>query len=246
MNIYPAIDIKNGRVVRLLQGRSDQETAYYENPSEPAKLWLEAGCSWVHVVDLDGAFSGEPKNWPSVEKIVSSGAKVEFGGGMRNRDHIERAILAGVSRVVIGTRAVEDSSFIKDLVESFGEKIAVGIDAKNGKVAVRGWVDTSEVDALDLARRVEDLGVQTIIYTDISRDGMMQGPNFDAQREILGSVSCRIIASGGVSSHEDVHRFARMAQEHTNLDGVIIGKAIYEGTVDLTQLLRELADEQSA
>lgn len=242
MNIYPAVDIKNGRAVRLRQGRADQETVYFEDPSDPARRWVEAGAKWIHVVDLDGAFTGTPRNWAAIEAIAATGTKIEMGGGLRDRDCVERALLAGVERVVIGTRAVNDRRFIRELVEQHGDRIAVGIDAKGGKVAVHGWVDTTDATAIDLAKAVADLGVRTIIYTDIARDGMLTGPNFDAQRELLQAVPCRIIASGGVGSHADVHRFAEMAREFPNFDGVIIGKAIYEGQVDLATLLRELEE----
>lgn len=246
MNLYPAVDIKNGRAVRLLQGRSDQETVYYDNPAEAAKLWAEAGSEWIHVVDLDGAFTGKPDNWDAIEKIAATGLKVEMGGGMRSIADVERAFLAGVSRVVIGTKAVSDEGFLKSLLERFGEKIAVGIDAKDGKVAVKGWVDTTETAAHDLAIRVSEMGVQNIIYTDISTDGMMQGPNFAAQEEMLKVSKARIIASGGVSSHQDVHEFAKLASLYTNFEGVIIGKALYEGRIDLTKLIQELSGSTQA
>ncbi|MBN1404590.1 MAG: 1-(5-phosphoribosyl)-5-[(5-phosphoribosylamino)methylideneamino]imidazole-4-carboxamide isomerase [Opitutales bacterium] len=237
MKIYPAVDIKNGRVVRLVQGRLDQESVYFEDPAEPARRWAEAGAEWVHVVDLDGAFTGNPCNWAAIEAICATGMKVQMGGGMRDLGNVERAFLAGVSRVVIGTKAVDDKAFIAELVRKYAEKIAIGIDAKGGKVAVRGWVDTAEAKALDLAKAVADLGVQTIIYTDISRDGMLVGPNYEAQEEMCVSVPCRIIASGGVGAIADVERFRGIDERQSNFDGVIIGKALYEGRVDLPDAL---------
>ena len=237
MKIYPAVDIKGGRAVRLTQGRADAETVYYEDPSVPAALWAKSGAAWVHVVDLDGAFTGTPANWKAVEAIVAAGTKVELGGGMRTVDSVARAIDAGVSRVVIGTKAVDDKDFITTLVGRFGDKIAVGIDAKGGKVAVHGWVDTMDSTALDLAKAMAGLGVKTIIYTDISRDGMLVGPNFEAQAEMCRAVPCNIIASGGVCSNADIERFAAMSRELPNLDGVIVGKALYEGKVDLSAAL---------
>lgn len=246
MNLYPAVDIKNGRAVRLLQGRPDQETVYYDNPAEPAKLWAEAGSKWIHVVDLNGAFTGKPDNWDAIEKIAATGMKVEMGGGMRTIADVERAFLAGVSRVVIGTKAVSDEAFLKSLLDKFGDKIAVGIDAKDGKVAVKGWVDTTETSAHDLAVKVSEMGVKYIIYTDISTDGMMQGPNFAAQEAMLKISKARVIASGGVSSHEDVHQFAKLAARYSNFEGVIIGKALYEGRIDLTKLHQELAGSTGA
>ena len=237
MTIYPAIDIKGGRCVRLLQGRADQETVYGENPAAVAAEFRAAGSAWVHVVDLDGAFAGEPQNLAAVQAIVALGMKVQLGGGLRTRASVERALGFGVSRVVIGTRAAESEAFVGELVQSFGAAIAVGIDAKDGKVAVKGWVDTSNLGALDLARRMDALGVRTLIHTDIGTDGMLTGPNFFAQEAMLAAGRFGVIASGGVSRREDVVRLAELAQRHANLDGVIVGKALYEKRVSLPDLL---------
>ncbi len=237
VKIYPAVDIKNGRVVRLQQGRADQETVYFDDPSVPARQWAKAGATWVHVVDLDGAFTGKPCNWKAVEAISEAGMKVEMGGGMRTVDNVARAFDAGVSRVVVGTKAVYDKSFIEALLLQFGDRIAVGIDAKGGKVAVRGWVNTVDTTAMDLAKTVARMGVKTIIYTDIARDGMLGGPNYEAQEEMLTAVPCQIIASGGVGTVEDIVRFKFLAEKHANLDGVIVGKALYDGKVDLAMAL---------
>ena len=237
MTIYPAIDIKGGRCVRLTQGRADQETIYAENPAEVAKGFLAAASEWVHVVDLDGAFQGEPQNLPVVQAIAALGMKVQLGGGLRSRAAVERALGFGVSRVVVGTRAAESEAFVGELVQNFGNKIAVGLDAKNGRVAVKGWVDTTGLEAIDFARRMEKIGVATIIYTDIGTDGMMTGPNLVAQEAMLAAVKCRIIASGGVSQRSDVVALKALARRHANLDGVIVGKAIYERRVDLADLL---------
>ena len=237
MRIYPSIDIYRGRVVRLSQGRADRETVYFEDPAEPARLWRDAGSEWVHVVDLDGAFTGRPQNWKAVATIAETGMKIELGGGIRSRAEIERAIEAGVSRVVLGTRAANEPEAIGELLEEYGERIAVGIDAKDGKVAVKGWVETSEITSGELAATVDSLGVETIIYTDISRDGTLEGPNFNAQETMLKAVSCRIIASGGVARIDDVWKFKKLSQTYENLDGVIIGKALYEGKVDLQEAL---------
>lgn len=246
MTIYPAIDIKGGRCVRLTQGRADRETVYFENPADIATQFKAAGSPWVHVVDLDGAFAGEPQNLPQVQAIAALGMKVQLGGGLRTRAAVERALGFGVSRVVIGTRAAESEAFVGELVQAFGDKIAVGIDAKNGKVAVKGWVSTTDVTALDLAQRMSALGVRTIIYTDITTDGMLTGPNFTAQEAMCQAVApgtasqhgTNIIASGGVSQREDVVGLVELARRHANLDGVIIGKAIYEKRVDLADLLK--------
>lgn len=237
MTIYPAIDIKGGRCVRLTQGRADQETVYAENPADVAAQFLAAGSRWVHVVDLDGAFAGEPQNLAVVQAIAALGMKVQLGGGLRTRASVERALGYGVARVVIGTRAAESEAFVCELVQSFGEKIAVGIDAKNGQVAVKGWVATADLNAITLAQRMEALGVQTIIHTDIGTDGMLTGPNYEAQEAMLRAGKFRVIASGGVSRREDVIQLAKLAQRHATLDGVIVGKALYERRVELRDLL---------
>lgn len=237
MTIYPAIDIKGGRCVRLTQGRADQETVYAENPVDVAAQFQAAGSTWVHVVDLDGAFAGEPQNLASVQAIAALGMKVQLGGGLRTRAAVDRALGFGVSRVVIGTRAAESEAFVGDLVQACGEKIAVGIDAKNGQVAVKGWVATAGMSALALAKRMDALGVTTLIHTDIGTDGMLTGPNFPAQEAMLSAGKFRVIASGGVSRREDVVNLAKLAQRHANLDGVIVGKALYEKRVELPDLL---------
>ena len=237
MTIYPAIDIKGGRCVRLTQGLADQETIYAENPADVAAQFYSAGAKWVHVIDLDGAFSGEPANLKQVQAIVAQGMKVQLGGGLRTRAAVDRALEFGASRVVIGTLAAESEAFVGELVQAFGEKIAVGIDAKNGQVAVKGWVSVAGMSALDLAARMDALGVQTLIHTDITTDGMLSGPNYAAQEAMLQIGNYRVIASGGVSRREDVIELAKLAQRHSRLDGVIVGKALYEKRVDLRDLL---------
>lgn len=237
MIIYPAIDIKGGRCVRLAQGRADRETVYAENPAEVAAQFKAAGSEWVHVIDLDGAFAGEPRNGATVQAIVALGLKVQLGGGLRTPAAVERALGLGVRRVVIGTRAAESEDFVARLVQACGAQIAVGIDAKDGRVAVKGWVDTTGAGAIALAQRMDALGVRTLIHTDISTDGMLTGPNFAAQEAMLAAVKCRVIASGGVSCREDVVKLVEMRKRRPNLDGVIIGKALYERRVDLADLL---------
>lgn len=237
MIIYPAIDIKGGRAVRLLQGRADQETVYANDPAEVAAVFKATGSPWVHVVDLDGAFAGSPQNLARVQAIAETGMQVQLGGGMRDRATIERALAIGVSRVVIGTRAAESPEFVAEMVQAFGDKIAVGIDAKDGQVAVKGWVDTTGTGAIELAKQMDAIGVQTIIYTDIGTDGMLTGPNFAAQEEMANAVSATIIASGGVSRREDVIGLTEIEKRRPNLGGVIVGKALYEKRVELTDLL---------
>jgi len=238
MTIYPAIDLKGGRCVRLTQGRANQETVYFEHPADAAAQFLAAGSAWVHVVDLDGAFEGEPRNLTPVAAIVATGLRVQLGGGMRTRASVEQALKLGVSRVVVGTRAAESAEFVRGLVAEFGDKIAVGIDAKDGRVAVKGWVDTTGTDAHALARRMDALGVATLIYTDIGTDGMLTGPNLAAQAAMCGAIKARVIASGGVARLADVEALVALARAHANLDGVIIGKALYEKRLTLAEALR--------
>jgi len=240
LRIYPAIDVKGGLCVRLEQGRADRETVYAADPAEVAAAFKAAGAAWVHVVDLDGAFSGEPKNVSVVGAIAALGLEVQFGGGLRTRAAVESALELGARRVVVGTRAAESEPFVGELVRAHGDRIAVGIDARDGWAAVRGWIDRTEVRAVDLARRMDALGVRTLIHTDITTDGMLTGPNFAAQEDMLAAVGCRVIASGGVSRREDVARLVEMKKRRPNLDGVIVGKALYEKRVELGDLL-ELA-----
>ncbi len=238
MTIYPSIDLREGRVVRLLQGRKDAETVYFDDPKEPARLWKEAGAEWVHVVDLDGAFTGRPQNWKAVEAIAEIGLKIEMGGGLRREEDIERAFRTGVSRVVLGTRAADEISSAAGLVAQFENRLAIGIDAREGKVAVEGWVKITDLSALDLAREAAAVGIRYIVYTDIARDGMLTGPNFKAQRKMLGEVGSRVVASGGVSKTSDIEEFLRIDEEFSNFEGVVIGKALYENRLDLAEVIR--------
>jgi phosphoribosylformimino-5-aminoimidazole carboxamide ribotide isomerase len=231
--VFPAIDLRGGRCVRLFQGRADHQTIYHDDPAIPAEMWKDAGSEWIHVVDLDGAFSGVSANRPAVERIVSSGLRIQIGGGIRSLEDAQALIDTGVARIVIGTRACREPSFAGELARQFGDKVAVGIDARDGFVAVDGWVNVTEVRAVDLARQVADFGVSTIIYTDVARDGAMTGPNFEAMQEMLEAAPCQVVASGGVSTLDDVGRFTEIGTEYTNLEGVIIGKALYEGAFTL-------------
>ncbi len=235
--LYPAIDLKGGRCVRLTQGRADAATIYRENPAEVAGEFAAAGAAWIHVVDLDGAFSGAPQNAAAVASIVKVAPRMQLGGGMRTREGVAAALAAGVSRVVIGTKAWEDEAFLRDVVAAHGDKIAVGIDARDGFVTIKGWVEKTTTRAVALAQKAEALGVRTIIYTDIATDGMLTGPNFPALTELLGAVRCQVIASGGVAKLEDITRLAALAKQYSHLDGVIVGKAIYEGHVNVAEAL---------
>jgi phosphoribosylformimino-5-aminoimidazole carboxamide ribotide isomerase len=225
--------------VRLFQGKADQETVYYENPAAPANIWRSEGATHMHVVDLDGAFNGTSANLDAVRSILEvEGLKVQLGGGMRNEEAIERALHLGLNRVIIGTRACSEPDWVGELIEKFGpEKIVVGIDAKDGLVATKGWVETSKTEAIALAQQLESLGVRWIIHTDVATDGAMQGPNLEAQQKMAQSVpNCQVIASGGVTRESDISDLEKLAVQYPNIEGVIVGKALYEGTVLLKNL----------
>lgn len=236
MILLPAIDIMGGAVVRLKRGLASEITHYSSEPVEFAKKWEDSGADWLHIVDLDAAFSGEPRNMAVIEQICASvDIPCELGGGMRNDFNVSAAFAAGVSRVIIGTKACESIDYVAEMCAEFGgDRIAVGIDANNGKVAVKGWTETTQTDATDLALAVEKAGAGTIIYTDIATDGMLEGPNFVEMAKLLKLVNCQVIASGGVSSADDLRELARMP----GLYGAIIGKALYDGRI--TGNLREI------
>ncbi len=241
MNIYPAIDIQGGKCVRLKKGVAADSTVYFENPLDAAKLFLDSGAKWIHLVDLDGAFGGVSSCLPFVEKIAGLGVKVQTGGGMRSVECVRAAVEAGASRVVVGTRACSQPEFASELVSLFGSKIAVGIDAKGGKVAVKGWVEVSGVSAQEMASDMALRGVSTIIYTDIDTDGMLTGANIPAQEVMLKTLAgtkTALIASGGVSCLADVEKLSELAKNYKNLDGAIVGKAIYENKISLPELLK--------
>ena len=235
MIILPAIDLKDGKCVRLRQGRAEDVTVYSDDPVAQALAWLEQGAEQLHVVDLDGAFQGEPKHAEVIARIVQAiGIPVEVGGGLRTDEHIERLLRAGVARAIIGTRALDSLDSLASLVKRFGAAIAVGIDARDGYVQVKGWVETTGTRAVDLAKQVESVGVRTVIYTDTATDGMLGGPNLAAMAQMCRSVSCRIIASGGVSAPE--HVTALKALGCANLYGAIVGKALYDGKTTLAAM----------
>ncbi len=235
--IYPAVDLKGGNVVRLQQGRADAETVYSNDPAAVARRWACDGARWLHVVDLDGAFTGEPRNWDNVRAILEAvQIPVQLGGGLRTREQVASALAMGVTRVVVGTKACESPEFVRALVKEFGNRIAVGVDARDGFVAVKGWVEKTRWTAVEFAQRIGQIGVGTIVFTDVSTDGMLRGPNVTAISEICAAVQCDVLASGGVSQTEDVSRLKVVSFEHPNLVGVIIGKALYDGRVTLRAL----------
>ncbi len=235
MKIYPAIDIKDGKCVRLKQGKFDDVTVFSNEPFEIAKKWQSLGASFIHVVDLDGARMGSGYNTEAIKKILENvSVPIQVGGGIRNMDDIEQKLSLGVSRVILGTAAINSPSFVEQAVNKYGNKIAVGIDAKDGLAAACGWEQLSSIKALDLCRNMERLGVKTIIYTDISKDGMMQGVNIPATKEIIDMLkgTVDIIASGGISCMEDLQ-----AVSEINASGVIIGKALYSKAVELNEAI---------
>jgi len=230
--LYPAIDIRGGKCVRLVQGDYNQETVYHDNPVEAALAWAEQGGKWIHLVDLDGAKAGHPVNHELIGEIARSvGVPVQTGGGLRTVADVEKLLQLGVSRVIIGTAAIEDRPFVEQVLKAYGEQVAIGIDAWNGYVATRGWLETSEVKAEELAVQLAELGARTFIFTDISRDGMMQGPNVEAIVRLAQVSGQSVIASGGVSRYEDLDRLA--AEAGKGVSGAIIGKALYTGSIKL-------------
>ncbi|MCX7915755.1 MAG: 1-(5-phosphoribosyl)-5-[(5-phosphoribosylamino)methylideneamino]imidazole-4-carboxamide isomerase [Verrucomicrobiae bacterium] len=235
MTIYPAIDLKDGNVVRLRQGCADAVTVYGCDPVSVAQRWEREGAEWLHVVDLDGAFTGEPRNWDAVCAILQAvKIPVQFGGGLRSAGQVAEALAMGVARCVIGTRAC-DRAFVETLVDRFGSKVAVGVDARDGLVTVKGWVEKTAWSAVDFAQQISRVGVRTIIFTDVATDGTLRGPNFGAIAAVCDAVDCDVIASGGVASAADVRQLRELGR--ANLVGVIIGRALYDGRVVLKEVL---------
>lgn len=241
MILFPAIDIRGGKCVRLIQGDYAQETVYHEIPSEMARNWERQGAEYIHVVDLDGAKTGDSLNADAIASIAKAvKIPVQVGGGIRSMETIDSHIVNGVRRVIIGTAAIQDPEFVKEAVAKYGEKIAVSIDARNGLVATDGWTETTNVKAVKLLRWLEDIGVKTVVYTDIMKDGMLQGPNFDELYVMNRASDMDIIASGGVSTNLDILKLKLM-----NLYGAIIGKALYEGNLSLETALEAVKDEKT-
>ncbi|AIF42316.1 1-(5-phosphoribosyl)-5-[(5-phosphoribosylamino)methylideneamino]imidazole-4-carboxamide isomerase [Virgibacillus sp. SK37] len=233
MILFPAIDLKDGKCVRLTQGDYNKEKIYSDSPVSIAEQWQQAGGEFIHIVDLDGAKTGESINKPVIEEIAKTIAvPIQVGGGIRSLSTIETYINAGVQRVIIGTAAIHDKGFLREAVTQYGNRVAVSIDARNGYAATNGWTETSKVQAVDLIKELEEIGIQTIIYTDILKDGMLQGPNFDELEAINKVTSTNIIASGGVTTKEDINRLKDL-----QLYGAIIGKALYDGSLSLEDLV---------
>lgn len=237
MIIFPAIDLRNGRCVRLVEGRLENETVFSDDPAAMARQWAEQGAAWLHLVDLDGAFAGTPQNLAVVKAIVDAvDIPVQLGGGIRSLETIAEVLETGVSRVILGTSSVSQPEMVAEAVRRFGaERIVVGIDARDGKVALQGWVEKTEIGAIDLAQQMESLGIKHIIFTDIARDGKLQGPNLASIEEMAKALHIGVIASGGVSRIEDIQALKKL--ESTGVEGVIVGKAIYTGAVKLAEAL---------
>lgn len=234
MIILPAIDLKEGKCVRLYRGRMKEVTIYSARPQEVAKRWEDQGGRFIHVVDLDGAVAGEPQNWGAVEAVVSAvEVPVEFGGGVRSRETMERLLDLGVTRAVLGTKALTDQGWLADLVEAFGERVVAGLDAREGKVTIKGWEETLPHDYLEIASRLVEAGAPRIIYTDVHRDGALEGPNLDGLRRLCEAVEVPVIASGGISRLDDVRAVTELSD--LGVEGMIIGKALYEEAFSLKE-----------
>ena len=240
MIILPAIDLLDGKVVRLAQGRRDQVTVYSDDPVAVAARWKAAGATWLHVVDLNGAFDGVYTNLPLAEQIIQrAGLAVELSGGIRTKEALARGLSAGASRIVLGTKACEDPAFVQEAADRYGRKIAVAIDARAGQVVSRGWTSSTHVTPAQLARSVVMLGVETLICTDVSRDGMLQGANLERLTQVLEAGALHVIASGGIASVDDLVRLR--ALESRGVIGAIVGKALYEGQIKLQDAIQAVS-----
>ncbi|MDC1296760.1 1-(5-phosphoribosyl)-5-[(5-phosphoribosylamino)methylideneamino]imidazole-4-carboxamide isomerase [Octadecabacter sp.] len=238
MILYPAIDLKDGQAVRLVHGDMDQSTVFNDDPAAQARGFVDAGCEWLHLVDLNGAFAGEPVNAAPVEAILKAcPVPAQLGGGIRDMKTIERWIDRGLARVILGTVAVENPDLVREAAREFPGKVAVGLDARNGFVATRGWATETEIQVTDLAKSFEDAGISAIIYTDILRDGAMKGPNITATEALARAVNIPVIASGGVSSMDDLSALKATGV----ISGAISGRALYDGAIDLGAALKALA-----
>ncbi len=238
MEILPAIDLLNKKAVRLLKGDYEKVTVYSDYPPFFAKEFEKSGAKWLHLVDLDGAKNGTTENFETIEKIVKeTSLKVEVGGGIRNLETVEKYLSLGVERVILGTAAVEDEKFLVSAIEKYGSKIAVGVDLKGGFVAVKGWLETTKISGVEFCKKLENLGVKTIICTDVSKDGAMQGTNIELYEELLKNVKINVVASGGVSSLEDIEKLKKIG-----LYGAIVGKAYYLGAVKIEDCLKVAYD----
>ncbi|MCE5300992.1 MAG: 1-(5-phosphoribosyl)-5-[(5-phosphoribosylamino)methylideneamino]imidazole-4-carboxamide isomerase [Spirochaetia bacterium] len=243
MQIIPAIDIRKGKCVRLIMGDVRDETVYSKEPVDVAKLWQVNGARLIHVVDLDGALTGTPKNIDIILKIAKSlKIKIEVGGGIRDEEIIKKYIKADVKRVILSTSALAQDGFLEKMIEKYKDRIVVGVDAKDGKIAVKGWRDVTNVNTIDFIKDLEKRGVKTIIYTDINRDGVLKGPNIKGVVKVLKHTRMRVIVSGGVTNLKNVQRIMELDKKYGNIEGIIVGKAIYTGAMDLKEAIRLVKD----
>jgi phosphoribosylformimino-5-aminoimidazole carboxamide ribotide isomerase len=243
--LFPAIDLKNGEAVRLEQGDMARATIFHRDPAEQARMFAAQGFKYLHIVDLDGAFAGRPMNAGAVDRILATlKIPVQLGGGIRDRATIEAWLGKGVARVIVGTAAVRDPVLVRAAAKAFPGRVAVGLDARAGKVAVEGWAKTSELSALEIARRFEDAGVAAIVYTDIARDGMLKGLNLDATIALADALSIPVVASGGFASLDDVR--ALLAARAQKLAGAIVGRALYDGRLDAAEALKLIGAARAA
>ena len=241
MIIFPAIDLKDGKCVRLVEGKLDKKTIYSDKPEEAALHWQSLGAEFLHIVDLDGAFEGAPKNLSVIEKILAAiKIPVQIGGGIRTLDTVKLLLDLGIKRVILGTAAVSEPNLVKEAIEKFGsDRIVLGIDARNGRVAVKGWAEESDIDAKELALNMKKIGIERIVFTDIKRDGTLKGPNIEATKEMALATGLKVIASGGVSSIDDLKKLKEI--EQYGVEGVIVGQALYKGAIDLKEALQCLS-----
>lgn len=247
MRVIPAIDLKDGKAVRLLQGRMADATVYAVHPAQVAVDFAGQGAEFLHVVDLNGAFAGQPVNDEAIKAIVKAAPlKVEVGGGIRTLDRIAELLELGVERVILGTVAVRAPELVAEAVRRYGEQIVVGIDAKDGRVAVQGWAEATDLGAVELGLAMKQVGVRHIIFTDIARDGMLQGPNIDSTIQMAQATGLQVIASGGISSLDDLRRLRKASDEQVSLAGVVIGKAIYAGAFTVREALQVLGQAPSS
>jgi phosphoribosylformimino-5-aminoimidazole carboxamide ribotide isomerase len=243
MQIIPAIDIRNGKCIRLIQGDVRDETIYSKEPVAVAKLWQVQGAKLIHVIDIDGALTGQPKNIDIIMKIIKNlKIKIQVGGGLRDEKNIKKYLRADVKRVILSTSVITNEKFLENILEKYKEKIVVGVDAKGERLAVKGWKDMTNIKVIDFIKKIERLGVKRIIYTDIKRDGVLKGPNIKGIINILKNTSMKVIVSGGISRIKNIKRLMELEKKYPNLEGVIIGKALYTGNIDLKEAIKLTRD----
>jgi phosphoribosylformimino-5-aminoimidazole carboxamide ribotide isomerase len=246
MLLFPAIDLKEGKAVRLLQGRMEDSTIYADNPVEVAKDFEKQGANYLHIVDLNGAFSGKPVNDAIIQQIVSSvSLKIQVGGGIRTMERITELLELGVERVILGTVAVKDPELVAEAARRYGKQVIVGIDAKDGMVAVQGWAETTKMRAIDLGKAMKDVGIQSVVFTDIARDGMLQGPNIESTVQMAQETWLKVIASGGISTLADLRNLQAEVRKGISIEGAITGKALYSGAFTLKEALEAAHGKES-